>query len=153
MAATNFPRGWHDYVRAHHQETSGYVVAQSGDCLEIGHQETMGPQSRVTGRTFRAIHPRDLPRIELPQSWFMGVVLCPTDDLRPILEWMASLRSADHERIVLYVHPDFNQEAGGQLMRAAHLGHVRTTEFKGAWTDFHHLYGNDHAWQVWSDKP
>ena len=152
MATSSYPSGWHEYVKAHHRATSGYVVAQSGACLDIKHQETAGPRSRVPGRTFRPIDPSDLSSIRLPKSWFMGVILCPSDDIRPILIWIASLVRSDHDRIVLYVHPDFDQNAGGTMMRRANLEHVRKTEFKGTWNDFHSLYGNDHAWQGWNDK-
>ena len=152
MPTSNYPSGWHQYVKAHHKDTAGYVVAQTGDCLKIRHQETTGAQSRVTGRGFQPIHPRDLPGIQLAASWFMGVIFCPGDDLSPVLAWITHVRPVDHGRIVLYIHPAFDQVAGAKLMRAANLDHIRTTEFRGDWTNFHHLFGNDHAWQVWHDK-
>lgn len=55
--------------------------------------------------------------------------------------------------MVLYVHPDFDQTAGDELLRAAKLDHLRTFEFNGSWKNFHRLYGKDYSWQVWNDQP
>lgn len=152
VSANNYPPGWHAYVRRHLQDTAGYVVAQSGTCLSIKDQEATGPRNRVPNRTFRAMDPADLVHVLLPKSWFMGIILCPGDDLGPILRWMKGLAKADHDRVVLYVHPGFDQKAGAERLRAASLEHLRKSDFKGSWENFHRLFGNDYSWQVWIDK-
>lgn len=152
MPATSYPHGWHAYVADHHQATTGYVVAQSGECLDIKDQETIGPRRRIAGRTFQPIRPNDLGSMTLPKSWFMGIILCPGDDLTPILAWMRNLSQENRSRVVLYAHPRYDQAAGMSQLQAAGLHHVRVTDFIGSWGNFHHLYGNDHSWQVWNDK-
>lgn len=153
MAASNYPPGWHEYVRRHLKDTRGYVVAQSGTCLDIKDQETTGSLNRVPNRKFQPLHPREVPTIQLPKSWFLGIILCPGDGLQPVLAWIQGLAKADQDRVVLYVHSDFDQAAGARQLHAAKLDHLRTTEFKGSWNNFHQLYGNDYSWQVWNDQP
>ena len=152
MAASNYPHGWHEYVRSHLRDTTGYVVAQSGTCLAIKDQETTGPLGRVPNRRFQALRQADLQTLRLPRSWFMGFILCPGDDFQAVLAWIKGLAKADHERVVLYMHPDFDQGTGAEQLRAAKLEDLRATAFKGSWKNFHQIYGSDYAWQVWADR-
>lgn len=151
MAGTGYPSGWHDHVRANYKRTAGYVVAQSGDCLDIQDYEVRGPQTRVPGRAFKPMRPEDVVTLKLPKSWFMGVILCPGDTLQPLLGWITTLPRNDLERIVLYVHPAYDQESGARALGDAGLDSLRKSEFKGTWRAFHRLYGNDFSWQVWND--
>lgn len=151
MVANQYPAGWHDVVRRHYAKTAGYVVAQTGDCLNVQSDETLGPQTRVPGRAFRAMPPTQLAGLSPPKSWFMGIVLCPDDDLRPIVQWFAKLDAADRDRVMLYIHPDVDEHGARVVWEAIGAPAPRTTPFSGSWTIFHHLYGNDFSWRVFQD--
>lgn len=151
MASTNFPEGWHDVVRRFHVQTAGYIVAQSGDCLDVLYEEASGPHTKVPGRKFNAIPPSDLANLRMPPSWFMGVILCPGDDASPIAGWFAMLDAKDHDRVVLYTHPRFDEEKAAEAWEIAKAPLPRRTQFAGSWNNFHRLFGNDFSWQVWKD--
>lgn len=143
----------YETVRRNWRATAGYVIARTGDCLEVQEQETWGPRGRVRGRRFAPIPPTELARLSLPVSWFAGIILCPGDPLEEIVEWAKGLSTADLERIILYLHPGFDESAAKRTWAAAGLRDPKTVRFDGSWGNFHHLFGNHHAWRVFLDHP
>ena len=142
------PPDWHEVVRKNWHRTPGYVVAATGDCLDVQAEETMGPRGKVPGRAFQAHHPALLQRFHPTGSWFMGILLCPGDDVEAILAWTHDLSPADAERVVFYVHPDVHRSA----MNAWHASaRPRIVGFNGTWHDFHRLFGRHHADRVHQD--
>jgi len=99
-----FPPGWHETVRRHQRQTKGLVLAQSGPCLET--RDLEGSEDFVYGRDFGAIDAAALDGLELAESWFLGVLVCPGDDLSMLASWAARLRRDDLDRIRFYVHDD-----------------------------------------------
>lgn len=150
---SNPPPRWTETVRRHWKDTVGFVAAQSAECLEVQTQESWGPATRVPGRRFRPIPTAELAKLVLPASWFMGIILCPGDDIHPILSWLESLDSAGRERVILYVHPRFQEAAARQAWNDHGLGAPKTVWFDGSWDNFHRLYGKHHAWRVYQDHP
>ncbi|HLE47258.1 MAG TPA: hypothetical protein VI818_03090 [Candidatus Thermoplasmatota archaeon] len=146
--APALPPDWQDVVRKHWRDTPGYVVAASGACLDVQAQETVGERGQVPGRQFQAHRPGALRGFRPTGSWFMGILLCPGDDVLGILEWTSGLSSADAERVVFYVHPRFDRVA----MAAWHAStRPRVVRFGGTWRAFHRLYGRHHADRVYQD--
>lgn len=146
--APSVPPGWHDIVRKHWRHTPGYVVAASGDCLDVQAKETGGGRGKVPGRDFRAHPPAALRDFRPSSSWFLGILLCPGDDVTDILAWTRGLGAADAERVVFYVHPDFDRAAMPDWHASAR---PRVVRFSGAWHEFHRLYGRHHADRVYQD--
>lgn len=142
------PPGWHEVVRKHWRGTPGYVLAVSGDCLDLQAEETEGERGRVPGRDFRAHPPGNLHGFRPVGSWFLGILLCPGDDVHEILAWTRSLPSADAERVVFYVHPGFDRAAMADWHSSTR---PRIIGFRGTWRDFHRLYGRHHADRVYQD--
>ncbi len=142
------PPDWHEVVRAHWHETDGYVVAASGDYPDVQADETLGKASKVPGREFRAHRPEQLKGFQPVGSWFMGILLCPGDDVGSILAWTAGLARADAERVVFYAHPAFDRAATAGWHTSAR---PRVAAFKGTWADFHQLYGFHHGDRVYQD--
>jgi hypothetical protein len=97
--------GWHETVREHHKRTAGFVLAQSEPCVSTRDLEA---SNYVYGREFQALASSDLDELELPESWFMGVLVCPGDDLTVLAKWVADLDEEDLSRIRLYLHEDLD---------------------------------------------
>jgi hypothetical protein len=146
-----FPPGWHDVVRANFEDTVAFVVAQSGKCLDFQTQESKHPKGRVRGRHFRPLSPAALKDLRLPQSWFLGVVLCPGDEPEVLARWHAGLKPEDRDRVVFFIHPDYEQheldeqatDFGGSL--------PQTVPLPQAWERFHQIFGRLHADRVYLD--
>lgn len=151
MAATTFPPRWHEVVRRHVADTVGYVVAESGKCLEVQTQELKPPVGRVPGRDFQPLRPAELARIRLPASWFMAIVLCPGENLSAYARWYANLSAKDRHRVVFFFHPAFAVDGSDQAWGDAEVPPPRTQRFNGSWEDFHRLYGRRHSDQVFED--
>ena len=138
-------------VRENHHRCEGFVVAASGECFEVQRKETWGPDSRVPGRRFQPIHPDTLGDIELPRSWFMGILLCPGDSVESVVVWYRQLPISDRSRVKFYLHPDFDRNTAADSFSGAEVASVRVIVFAGAWENFHPLFGYDHALQVLAD--
>lgn len=151
MKSTTYPKGWHEIVRENYTKTTGYIVAESGKCLDVQQAETRGPGSKVRGRQFEPIHPEVLKQLKTPTSWFLGVVLCPGDDVTPIAAWYLSLKSEDRERVVLYAHPDLDPATAEAAWNATGAPMPRRRVFGESWEQLHPLYGNAFSWRVWKD--
>lgn len=150
---SGLPPQAYDAVRRHWADTTGYVVARTGDCLNVQTQETWGPRTRVSGRRFKPLRPAQLPALALPKSWFMGIILCPGDPLEELIAWARTLPASDVERLILYVHPAYDESGARTQWAAAGLRDPKTIRFDGSWENFHHLYGRHHAWRVYLDHP
>lgn len=140
-----------DLVQKNYERCQGFVVAESGVCFEVQRQETWGPKSRVPGRRFRPISPHELQDIQLPDSWFMGILLCPGDSVESLAAWYRGLSESDRSRVKFYMHPDFDRDATAGVFEGAGAEAARVVVFDGAWENFHPIFGYDHAMQVVAD--
>lgn len=151
MADAPFPPGWHDVVRQHHADTAGYVVAQTGDCLELQAQERKHPRGRLRGRDFQPLPIASLATLRPPASWFLGIILCPGDDLDPILGWYVTLPTKDRDRVALFVHPRYAKDAVDEAWSRRGATAPQTVPLRGTWEHFHHVYGRLHGDRVYVD--
>lgn len=92
-----FTRDETEIIKAHRKDTTCYVLADTGTCLELKAQEVR----RVTGRTLVPLTSARLPGTP-PRSWMLAVVLCPGDDTKRLAAWALRLRPADQDRIDFY---------------------------------------------------
>lgn len=145
------PPGWHDIVRRHVAETAGHVVAQRGDCLEIQTQETRPPRGKVGGRDFQPLSPDALLALKPPPSWFVGIILCPGDDLKIYALWHTSLDVRDRDRVVLFIHREFQDEQIDEMWSKAKGSPPLTVPLPASWPVFHRTYGRLHGDRVFLD--
>ena len=146
-----FPVGWHEVVRKHFANTAGYVVATSGACLEIQRQEAKHPKGKVRGRDFQPLAPAALKHLRTPASWFMGIILCPGDDVEECASWSARLDGRDRDRIVLFVHPDTSQDEVEAASSKVAGYRPQIVPLPESWAAFHHTYGRLHGDRVFLD--
>jgi hypothetical protein len=143
-----FPPGWHGTVRRYHTRTTGWVLAQSNECTATRDLEVS--DEYVMGRRFEPLEPRDLQDLQLPASWFMGVLVCPEDDLTAIAEWAALLPTADLHRVRFYLHDAADPVAVFKPWYAAGLPSPDTEQLLVG-KRFHQKFGRDHGNQVVRD--
>lgn len=137
---------WHEVVRAHHRDTEGLVVAQSGRCLELQADE----RDLVPGRRFQPLRPADLARRAFPRSWFMGVLLCPGDATDALAAWARDLPPADVDRVHFYYVRGVDLQATLAGWRAAGLPEPALNEVRD-FRSLHHLFGRHHGDRVYRD--
>lgn len=89
-------------IRTHRLDTTCYVVADTGACLDIQAEEAR----RVKHRVIRPLKSHQLPAGALPASWIAAVVLCPGDRTLRLAEWAQGLPPGSHHRIRFYTHGD-----------------------------------------------
>lgn len=143
-----FPPGWHDTVRRRHRRTQGWAFAQSEPCLAT--RDLEASDEYVSGRRFEALGPADLEGLKLPPSWFMGVLVCPGDELTSLVEWAVRLPGPELRRVRFYVHDDADLVVVFKPWYAAGLPSP-DTEPLVVGQQFHKKFGRDHGNQVVRD--
>jgi hypothetical protein len=134
-------------VKPHILKTTGYVVAQSGDCLKIMRREAaLDPK-----RQFVAVEAHRLGKLAIKGSWFMGVLLCPGDSTDLVAAWARVRPAADLGRIRVYFHTGTNLHHAMAAWVRATLPDPLFEEDISTWEQFHKVYGGHHAIQVYSD--
>lgn len=93
-------RGWYETIRRHWRKTRGYLLASSQPCIDIRDRELHA----VKGRSLASRDPQNVARWTPPESWILAVILCPGDDVRPIVEWVRA-HDADPDRVWFYLRP------------------------------------------------
>lgn len=141
------PVGAIEQVRPHLKQTTGYVLARAGDCLDLQRRE-VGLKNRPF---FKPLKPGELHALKLPRSWFLAVLLCPGDDTRELAAWVRALPAADRRRIRFYYYTGTRAAQALAQWYGAGLGPVRDDEIDG-WIRFHHKFGAHHAIQVYEDR-
>ncbi len=144
--------GWTRKTKPHLDETAGYVLAESGGCLDVQLQETL-PRSRggrVPGRRFVPLSLDQLVRLAPPPSWFLGILLCPGDPTEALVRWARAQPAAYLARIVAYHAPRFDVDAFVDVWTRAGLPPIERYAFR-SWAQFHHLYGLHHSIQSFDD--
>lgn len=136
MHLTDIP-GWRETVAAHWKDTTAYLLALSQPCIQIRDDELAAiRQNRVLVSPDAAALATWTP----PPSWFMGVLLCPGDDLQPVIDWVRSNR-LDPSRIHFYIHR--KQDVHG-FMVAWHEAGLPTDDVDAGikdWKQLHRLFG------------
>lgn len=129
-------------VRRHWRETTGYLVADREPCITVAHDEI-----RHVKRRFEFVALENVPALTPLGSWFMGVIVCPDDDLTGLAQWA---QKNDASRVHFYFHKDTHlrqltpwQEAGLSLDNIE-------SEIT-SWRALHKLLGWDLNLQVYDD--
>lgn len=91
------PPGYAEVVRAHHAQTTAYLLATSSPCRALRDEEIRRVQRRL-----ERIEPADLAGFAPRGSWLLAVLLCPGDDVQALAVWAARLPAADLDRIRMY---------------------------------------------------
>lgn len=131
---------WNEVVRANQERTVGLVVARTEPCLSIQRDE----QGLVPGRKFRPVRPEALAALDLGDSWFIGILLCPGDDTTAVAAWAKSLPRAALWRIRFYHVEGVNVKAALAAWKKADLPEAPTFIVSG-FRAFHKLYGFHHG--------
>ncbi len=144
MTADRHPT-WYRVVRLHWRKTTGFLLATRDPCLETRNKEIHA----VTGRNLVALDLDQLEEWEPPESWILGVLLCPGDSTDQVAQWVQR-RRADPSRVWFFVHPDAKQEAFAPWQRAGlPLEHV---DYVADWKPLHPFLGlalNDQVYADW----
>lgn len=129
-------------VRAHWPETTGYVVAGSPPCIQIGEDEVANVRRRL-----EFVHLADVSTLVPDGSWFMAVIVCPGDDLAALAAW-----AQDREvgRVYFYLHADADGSALAPW-QAAGLPTDRVDDGFRSWGPLHKVMGLDLNRQVYED--
>lgn len=140
------PEGIIAQVRPHLKETIGYVLATSGDRLDVQKREIQA----IKNRLFKSLRPDDLAGLRLPPSWILGVLLCPGDSTDTVAAWASALAAVDRGRLRFYFLGGTDAGAAMRAWTQEGLGPVAYTNVS-TWQHFHHRYGADHAIRVYQD--
>lgn len=140
------PPGAIELVRPHLKRTVGYVLAASGDCLDIQAREV----DTIKGRRFQSVHPDRLESLDLPESWILATVMCPGDTTDAIARFTEGLNPGDRQRIRFYWYPGTRPADALKPWLAAGLGPIQEDDIDG-WERFHKLFGAHHSIQVFMD--
>lgn len=133
-------------VRAHRMGTLAYVVADSGNCLDIQAHEV----ARVRGRSLRTITSADLPRLRPPASWAMAVVLCPGDTTEALAAWAHKLPPPELDRIWFDEHPGVEPDKAYAAWVESGLA-MPLRDVVRDFATFHTLFGDDLNDRIYAD--
>lgn len=146
MNRDDFP-SWHAIVQAHWPKTTGFLLAFREPCIAIRNQEMQA----VTGRVLVAGDIEDLVNWRPPESWILGVILCPGDRVEPVFRWIQA-RQKDAGRVWFYLHPDVDVA----ILRPWEQAGFPADQFDVApdWKHLHKRFGlalNNQVYADWKD--
>lgn len=132
------PAGW--------TETRGFLLASTEPCLSIRDEELAAVRDN---RVLVGVD--DLADWEPPESWLLGVVLCPGDGVAPLVAWM-SRRRRDADRVRFYLHPETPVEVLRPWAEAG-LPVRRVQADIASWQQLHKRFGLALNDRVYADAP
>ncbi len=145
MSLDRYP-DWYTVVRRHWRRTTGFLLASREPCLTIRDQEI----EAVKGRALVSREIEQLIQWQPPESWVLGIILCPGDTIDEVVAWCRNTK-ADPARVWFYLHPDtYHQilelweDAG---FEADQVDYVSTLK------ELHKLFGlalNDQVYADWN---
>lgn len=137
------PEDWTTVVRKHAHSTLAIIVsARHPSCLKMAADEV-----KFINRWMTHAAVDDLPG-QLPDSWFMAVIVCPGDDLSLLAEWM-TVHGAN--RVRFYLHRDAETALLGPIRDAGRdLRHVRPEKYTSH-GKLHKRMGLDLSDQIYED--
>ena len=127
---------WYATVRDNWQRTTAFLLAGSHPCLRIRDEEM---EAIKANRVLVGLDHRDLQAWEPPSSWMLAVLVCPDDDLAPLVAW-AEEHAIDAGRVHFYLHPDTPWTVL-QPWAAAGLPTDRVDDDISGWERLHRLFG------------
>jgi hypothetical protein len=129
--------GWRDTVARHWRDTTAYLLALSEPCIGIRDDEL---EAIKKNRVLVGLEPAALRTWRPSGSWFMAVLLCPGDDLQPVIDWVQA-HDVDAGRIHFYIHKAKDVH---NFMAAWHEAGLPTEDVDAGipdWKHLHHLFG------------
>lgn len=140
------PDDWTRQVREHHPKAVAWVVAATEPCLSIREKEVSQIKRVLQGADFE-----NLPdHASLPDSWLIAIIVCPGDDLTPVIRWTERLEAEAQERVQFYYHPEVEITAITEPWLDAGLPEPITYEVED-FTTFHNQFGWEFNDQVYRD--
>lgn len=132
----------------------GYVVSYDGDCESFREREV---NLETLNRNFIPLTPDDLGSRDLEDLWYMGIIVCPGEDVLPIAEQVADIAEGiGRDRISLYLAPGIDELSVVQRWKEAGLGPPSGVypfdHETDPWRTLHSRFGNHHAEQVDLDQ-
>lgn len=143
--------GYQEIVRTHRMDTVAYVLADSGECLDIQREEV----ANVPGRRIVPLTSTDLAELEPPGSWFLAALLCPGDTTETVAAWATGYPADDLDRIRFYDHPDTDPATAYAAWNDAGLG-APLRDTVADFPSFHRRFGNhlnDRIFLDWRGGP
>lgn len=128
---------WHDVVQANWRRTTAYLFALAEPCISIRDDELRAIKAN---RVLVGLSPADLHKWTPPESWFMAVILCPGDDLAPLVAW-ATRHRVDASRIHFYVRREADLHAFMAQWSKAGFATDGADAGITTWKELHHLFG------------
>lgn len=133
----------------------GYVVSYDGECQNFREQEA--DPGNVPNRTFIARTPEELEPGSLEDLWYMGIIVCPGEDVGPIAAAVAQIDAEIRTgRISLYLAPGVDELDVVKRWKEARIGPPSGVypfdHEDDSWRNFHKRFGNHHAAQVDEDR-
>lgn len=134
---------WTRVVRAHAHDTLAIIVSsRHPSCLKMAADEVKFIKRRMTSALID-----ELPE-ELPDSWFLAVIVCPDDDLSALAQWMTAHGG---DRVRFYLARDADASLLGPIRDAGHdLRHVRPEKYT-SFGKLHKRLGLDLSDQIYED--
>ena len=146
MDLQDFP-DWHNVVADHWQKTTGFLLALRDPCLRIRDEELAAIRKNrvLVGLDVAAMH-----RWTPPASWLLAVLVCPGDDLGPVVDWVRQKR-ADPDRVKFYLCRGANAFQALAVWEDAGLGEPFFEKGFTTWKDLHKAFGRDLAVRILQD--
>lgn len=137
------PEDWTRVVAANARSTLAFIVSgRNPNCLKMALDEV-----DHINRWMKQCLLDSLPA-ELPESWFMAVIVCPGDDLEHLAAWMTKHGG---DRVRFYLHRDASPRQLAPVKNAGHgLRHVRPERYT-AYGQLHKRLGWDLSDQIYED--
>lgn len=142
-----WPPDFTETIRAHKYGLVAWVVAASGDCLDIQTWEVQHIHRRLTAVHERGLRPGDFPE---SWSWLVGVLVCPGDGLEALAAWAKEAPASELRRIRLYFLPGANPVKALAAWYAAGLPDPYTADVEDR-AQFHKRFGLDLNNQIYLD--
>lgn len=140
------PEDWTQTVRENHRDAKAWVAASSEPCLSVRDDEVDQVDRILSGADFGNLPSED----ERPDIWVVAVIVCPGDDLEPVIEWAKTLDDEDIDRVQFYYHSDVNVETVTTPWTDAGFPDPFTYEVED-FTTFHDQFGWEFNDQVYRD--
>lgn len=138
---------WFATVRDNWRKTAGFLLASREPCLGIRDDELDAIRGN---RVLVGFGPDDLDSWTPPASWLLAAILCPGDDVRPLVLWTKRHR-ADTARIAFFLHADTDVEVLRPWKDAGFA--TDRVDVVASWRELHKLLGlalNDRVYADWA---
>lgn len=146
MHLREFP-DWHEVVAGNWQKTTGFLLALRDPCLRIRDEELAAIRKN---RVLVALDPTGLKGWVPPESWLLAVLVCPGDDVRPVVDWVRE-HGTEPDRVKFYARRGTDLFDALGAWAEAGLPDPVVEEGFVTWRDLHRAFGRDLAIRILQD--